>query len=194
MPSMVVDRRGPRPRRRARGRSRPAGRRAMTLQAPQSPLRSLPWCRSGRASSRSTSSSVSLRLAEELGRLAVDGRGDVKLGHQSCPPARARRRSRAARLAARRRPWCGYSMVPRLSSIGRQAARRRPGQPCPAPPRRACVPISACGGLRHQQHASAPPRPAPRAPRCTTPLASSVRLTPAPTTAMSISVRGMKRR
>ena len=53
-----LDRRGPRPRRRASGRSRPAGRRAMTLQAPQSPEPQPSLLPVRPSSSRSTSSRV----------------------------------------------------------------------------------------------------------------------------------------
>ena len=133
-----------------------------------------------------------LRLAQELDGLAVDGGGDVHACFIGGPPRAGRRwRRRAGR--ARRRPWCGSAMVPRLSSIGRQAARA-------AAARAASVGVvepgadQRRGGLGAPAAASAPPRRARRAPAAKVPSAASVRLTPQPTTAMSISVRGVSRR
>ena len=84
-------------------------------------------------------------------------------------------------------------MVPRLSSIGWQAARAAASSFSSAASS-SLLPISACGGRRRPAAARGATAPSDTRAAVQVPLASSVRLTPAPTTAMSISVRGMKRR
>ena len=99
----------------------------------------------------------------------------------------------AARRASTPATLVRYSMVPRLSLIGLQAALRRRVEL-----RQRClvelVADQRVGRILHQQPRRRHRAEQPRAPRCRRRFASSVTLTPQPTTAMSISVRGMKRR
>jgi len=99
---------------------------------------------------------------------------------------------RAARRASTPATLIRYSRVPRLSSIGWQAAAAAAARR-PSAASSSGVPISAsaASGTSSGRAATAPS--ATRA-AVQVPPSSSVRHTPAPTTAMSISVRGMKRR
>src|SRR5437867_5342337 len=131
-----------------------------------------------------------LGLAEELDVASIHGRFDVVFGHQlvlarSSAMSAARRVSTAA--ASTRN-----SVVPRLSSIGRHAARAAASSRCCAATS-SRVPTIACAasGTSSTFGATAP---SDTRAALIVPALSSVRLTPAPTTAMSISVRGMKRR
>src|SRR5262249_37520174 len=130
------------------------------------------------------------RLAEELDRVAVDRRFDMMFGHQFVL-ARS-----SAIMAARRVNTPATSMrnstVPRLSSIGRHAARAAASSLSCAG-RSSRLPMMACAASGTSSTRAAT---APRDTRAavTVPAPSTVKLTPAPTTAMSISVRGMKRR
>src|SRR6185436_6250928 len=131
-----------------------------------------------------------LRLAEELRRIAVHGRLDMVLGHQAVL-ARSSAIS-AARRVSTPATWMRNSIVPRLSSIGAQAARAAASsRSCAGRSRRLPTMACAAAGTSNTRAATAP-----RDTRAAVivPAASAVRLTPAPTTAMSISVRGMKRR
>ncbi len=93
--------------------SRPS---SITLQAPQSPDAQPSLLPVSCSSSRSTSKQGLLGIAQELDRIAVDGGGDVNLGHQF---ALARSSAIwAARRASTPATLIRYSMVPRLSSIG----------------------------------------------------------------------------
>src|SRR5262245_52935957 len=131
-----------------------------------------------------------LRLAQELVLVAVDRRRDVILLAHQFVLARSSACS-AVRLASTPATLMRYSLVPRLSSIGRHAALA------------ACASLSsAASSSRVPTSASAASltsstvgATAPSANRAAVqvPPASSVRLTPTPTTAMSISVRGVKR-
>src|SRR5262249_21747388 len=131
-----------------------------------------------------------LRLAEELHRVAVHRRRDVMLGHYRLL-ARSSAIS-AARRASTPATWMRNSTVPRLSSIGAHAARA-------AASRRSCaglsrrLPTMAAAASRTSSTRGATAPSDTRASVIVPPL-SMVTLTPAPTTAMSISVRGMKRR
>src|SRR5262249_22703752 len=131
-----------------------------------------------------------LRLAEVLDLVTVDLCVDVMLGHQFAlarsSAMRAARRVSTAATSTRK------STVPRLSSMGRHAAPA-------AASSRACaassspLPMMACAAfVTRSTRAATAPRPTRAVVMM--PLASTVRLTPAPTTAISISVRGMKRR
>src|SRR5581483_3065853 len=131
-----------------------------------------------------------LRLAEELHLVPVHRRRYVVLRHQlflarSSAICAARRASTPATLIRK-------SLVPRLSSIGRQAALAAAASFCMAPSS-TLVPTNAAAAAGTSRGRSAT---APSAMRAAVhlPLASSVRQTPQPTTAMSISVRGMNRR
>src|SRR5215467_6222888 len=131
-----------------------------------------------------------LRVAQELDGIAVDGGSYMVFGHQTfLARSSAMTAARRARTPA---TLMRYSLVPRLSSMGRQAALAAAASFC-----RACsstlVPTSACAAGATSSGRSAT---APSATRAAVhlPLLSSVRHTPQPTTAMSISVRGMKRR
>src|SRR5215472_8394017 len=129
-------------------------------------------------------------LAEVRDGVAVDCGGDLDLGHQF-PLARLSAIS-AARRASTPATLVRNSLVPRLSSIGRQAAEVAAARRSSAFAS-TVLPISAlaASGTRITRSATAPS--ATRA-AVQTPFVSSVRLTPTPTTAMSISDRGMKRR
>src|SRR5437870_3490049 len=131
-----------------------------------------------------------LRLAQKLDRVAVHRRLDVVLGHQL---VLARSSAiRAARRASTPATWMRKSTVPRLSSIGAQAvlaaASSRSWAACS---RRLPTMAAAASRTSNTRGATAPSDT--RAP-VIVPAPSTVRLTPAPTTAISISVRGMKRR
>src|SRR5262245_25103205 len=131
-----------------------------------------------------------LRLAEELDLVPVHGGCDVVLGHQF---ALARSSAiRAARRASTPASSIRNCTVPRLSSIGRHAARAAASSRSWAGRSRA-LPTMARAASGTSRTFSATAARATRA-RVTAPEASMARLTPAPTTAMSISVRGMKRR
>src|SRR5437867_1997768 len=131
-----------------------------------------------------------LRLAEELHRVPVHRRRHVVLGHQ-----RALARSSAI-SAARRASTPATSMrnstVPRLSSMGRHAARAAASSR-PWAARSSLEPTMAWAAPGTSSTFSAT-APSDTRARVIVPAPSAVRLTPAPTTAMSISVRGMKRR
>src|SRR5712692_1144651 len=131
-----------------------------------------------------------LRLAQELDRVPVHRCLDVVLGHQL---VLARSSAiRAARRASTPATSMRNSVVPRLSSIGRQAARAAASsRSCAARSRRLPTMAAAASRTSNTRGATAPSdtRAAVIAPP-----PSSVKLTPAPTTAMSISVRGMKRK
>src|SRR5262249_609145 len=131
-------------------------------------------------------------VAEELDRVTVHGGFDMVLGHQlvlaRSSAIRAARRVSTAATSVRN------STVPRLSSLRRHARRARRGASGggrAAPSRR--VPMMACAASWTSSTRAAPAPSETRAAVIVPPL-SSVKLTPAPTTAMSISVRGMKRR
>src|SRR6266566_3276796 len=131
-----------------------------------------------------------LRLAEEFHRIAVHPRLYVVLGHQL---VLARSSAiRAARRASTPATSMRNSVVPRLSSIGRQAARAAAESRCCAASS-SRLPMMACAaaGTSSTRAATAP---SDTRAAVTVPAPSTVKLTPAPTTAMSISVRGMKRR
>ena len=86
-----------------------------------------------------------------------------------------------------------YSMVPRLSVIGLQAARAAASIAASV----GVVQLAAdqrLGGIVDDHLGRGNRRPARQRASLQTPLPSSTRFTPAPTTAMSISVRGIKRR
>src|SRR5216683_6294205 len=131
-----------------------------------------------------------LRLAQKLRGLAVNDGRYVMLAHRRSP-------ARSKAIVAVRRAntpatLVRYSIVPRLSSIGLQACRAAWSSPASAVssslrPTNA----AAASGTRIAVGATAPSTTRASAQ---IPPASSVRLTAAPTTAMSISVRGMKRR
>src|SRR5688572_24883785 len=131
------------------------------------------------------------RLAQKLDVVAVQLRLYVYFGHQFAPRARLSAIS-AARRAITPATLIRYSFVPRLSSIGRHAALAAAAIFLSASSS-TFVPISAAAASLTSNARSAT---APRLTRASlqTPLPSSTRLMPAPTTAMSISVRGMKRR
>src|SRR6266849_2305717 len=132
-----------------------------------------------------------LRLAQILVFVAIHGRGDVVFpAHEFCLARSSA--NEAARFANTPATLMRYSLVPRLSSIGRHAAaaacarrssagasRREPTSAAPASSTRRTVGATAPSDTRAAKH---------------TPSASSVTLTPTPTTAMSISVRGVMRR
>src|SRR5439155_10024526 len=131
-----------------------------------------------------------LGLAEELDRVPVHRRFDVMLGHQlvlarSCA-------MRAARRASTPATSMRNSVVPRLSSMGRQAARAAASSRCCAASS-SRLPMMACAaaGTSSTRAATAP---SDTRAAVMVPPPSRVKLTPTPTTAMSISVRGMKRR
>src|SRR5439155_15063856 len=128
--------------------------------------------------------------AEKFNRLTVNRGFDVKLGHhQSAIRCAA---SCAARFVSTPQTVRRYSAVPRLSSIGRAAALA-------AADARASDsasirdPISAPAASGSGSAVGATAATATRA-AVHTPDPSSVRLTAAPATAMSISLRGMSRR
>ena len=83
-------------------------------------------------------------------------------------------------------------MVPRLSSMGLQAALAADARLASASSS-TFVPISALAPSSTRSGVGAT-APRPSLAWVQTPASSSVSATPAPTTAMSISVRGMKRR
>src|ERR1700730_6525126 len=131
-----------------------------------------------------------LRLAEELDPVPVHRRLDVVLGHQL---VLARSSAiRAARRVSTPATSMRNSVVPRLSSIGRQAARAAAeSRSWAASSSR--LPLIACApSATSSPRAATAPRPTRAA--VMVPAPSTVKLTPAPTTAISISVRGMKRR
>src|SRR5262245_20333998 len=131
-----------------------------------------------------------LRLAEELHRIAVHGHLDVMLGHQALLARSSA--INAVRRASTPATWMRKSIVPRLSSIGAHTARAAASsRSCAGRSRRLPTIAAAASGTRSTRGATAPTET--RA-AVIVPAASTVRLTPAPTTAMSISVRGMKRR
>src|SRR5258708_16817968 len=132
-----------------------------------------------------------LRLAQLLVFVAIHGRRDVVFPAHGFCLARSNANA-AARFASTPATLMRYSLVPRLSSIGRHAAAA------------ACARRSSAGASRRELTSAAPAaatsstvgataRSDPRA-AAHTPSASSVTLTPTPTTAMSISVRGVMRR
>src|SRR5450759_4403146 len=131
-----------------------------------------------------------LRLAQKLGGLAVDGGRYVMLAHRRSP-ARSHAIT-AARRAITPATLVRYSIVPRLSSIGLQA-RRAAWSSAASTVSSSVRPIraAAASGTRIAVGATAP---STTLASVQTPPGSSVTLTPAPTTAISISVRGMKRR
>src|SRR5262249_19925004 len=132
-----------------------------------------------------------LRLAQIFVFVAVHRHGDVVFPAHGFCLARFNANA-AARLASTPATLTRYSLVPRLSSMGRQA-------PSAARARR-----SSAGASRRAPTSATPasstlstgarPAPAETRPAVQTPPPSSVRLTPTPTTAMSISVRGVMRR
>src|SRR5690606_24354208 len=132
-----------------------------------------------------------LRLAQVFDGIAVDRRRHVVLGHQFTFLARSSAIC-AARRASTPATLMRYSRVPRLSSMGRQAALAAAASR-PSAASSTLVPISAADASETSNGRSATAPSATRALR-QTPSASSARLTPAETTAMSISVRGVKRR
>src|SRR5215469_8798016 len=137
-----------------------------------------------------------LSFAEILHRLAVDRGRDVMLAHQGALlTQRAAARSKAMVAVRRARTpatLVRYSIVPRLSVMGLQAA-------CAAASSAARVGSSSLwliSALAASSTMTVVGATAPSTTRASvqTPLASSVTLVPQPTTAISISVRGIKRR
>ena len=119
--------RGPPSRRRAPGRRAPAGRRPAPCRCRTRRARSRAWCRSGRSSSRSTSSRVWWVGKTTARRLAVDPQPQRGRGRRSCASFR------------RRAPSGGVSR----SSGGAARRRAAPGRAARAPAgRRSRAPIS----------------------------------------------------
>src|SRR5437016_6435593 len=131
-----------------------------------------------------------LRLAQELDRVPVHHCLDVMLGHQL---VLARSSAiRAARRVSTPATSMRNSVVPRLSSIGRHAARAAASsRSCAGRSRRLPTMAAAASRTSNTRGATAP---SDTRAAVIVPASSTVRLTAAPTTAMSISVRGMKRR
>src|SRR5947207_14573521 len=131
-----------------------------------------------------------LCLAQELDRIAVDRRRYVMFRHQ---PFLARSSAIcAARRARTPATLIRYSLVPRLSSIGRQAALAAAASFCKAASSTVLPTRAAAAGATSSGRSATAPSETRAAVHL--PLASRVRHTPQPTTAMSISVRGMNRR
>ena len=165
----------------------------VTVQAPQSPEPQPSLLPVRPSSSRSTSSSVCVGVAEELDRLAVDGGGDVMLRHGQCPfLARASAAMAAARFSST--PGDLGAVVDGAALVVDRLAGGAAGGGRPSPARRRRASSRPAPWRRPRPAArSARRRRGRRAPRCRC-RPRSVRLTPQPTTAMSISVRGIKRR
>src|SRR5581483_11492638 len=127
-----------------------------------------------------------MTVAQEFGRLTVDGRVDVQL-HRIRPAAIFAARFVRTPATVRR-----YATVPRLSSIGLAAALAAAAAAFSARSS-SFDPMSAVAASGTSNAVGAT---APMATRAAvqTPFASSVTLTPAPATAMSISLRGIRRR
>jgi len=175
-------------------RRRASGRRSISRPStrccrPRSRLSSsLPWCRSAANSLRSTSSRFAAARTE-LVRVALMRRGDVIFLLIGCSLA-ALQRLLAYALCSTPATSMRYSLVPRLSSIGRHAARAAAARRSSATSSTR-VPVSA-GAAPRPAAQSAPPHRAQRRRRA---YAARIegRLMPQPTTAMSISVRGVMR-
>src|SRR5262245_6671598 len=131
-----------------------------------------------------------LRLAEELDVVSIHRRFDVVLGHQWLLARSSA--IRAARRVSTPATWVRNSTVPRLSSIGRHAARAAASSRCCAASS-SVLPMMARAASATSRTFSAT-APSDTRAAVTVPRPSTVRFTPDPTTAMSISVRGMKRR
>ena len=159
--------RGPRPRRRAPGRSRRARPSSVTLQAPQSPVPQPSLLPVRPSRSRSTSSSVSSasqRYSTASPLIVVE---TLNLETSLAPRALASAIA-AARRASTPATLMRNSLVPRLSSIGRQAAEAAAASSL----ERRVVDLGAdqrLGRLGHQQHALGDRARARRAPPCRRP-------------------------
>ena len=169
--------------------SRPS---TVTLQAPQSPVAQPSLVPVSPSWSRRHVEQRLLRLAQELDSIAVDGRGYVMLSPSALPRPFERNLRGAPGQHARDLDaiFLGAALVvDRLAGGARrrvellQARRRRPC--CRSAPRRPAPPAADVGATAPSDDARGRARAAWRR-------ASGTRRTP--TTAMSISVRGMKRR
>ena len=189
MPSIVSIRRPPtsQPSTRHEQTSRPS---SVTLQAPQSPEPQPSLLPVSCSVSRSTSSSVSSVSQRNSTASPFTVASTWCLAISVPSLGRARSTPRGAPARPRRRRGIRSCLVCRRSAGTRPSP---PPRAAPARPASRRLPTIACAASATSSTRAAT-APSDTRAAVIVPAASTVRLTPAPTTAMSISVRGMKRR
>ena len=171
--------------------SRPS---SSTEQAPQSPVAQPSFVPVRPRLSRSASSSVSLGSQRNSTGSPLIDRFDMQSStrHRSLGTRQRQSPPRAWSARPTTVPSIRHrSRACRRWAVRRRSRRRRRAASAAASSADADQRVRRC---RHEQRRRRNGTDAPRARPCTMPFASSVTLTPAPATAMSISVRGMKRR